>query len=552
MGGDQEQIASLAGDGEPPPASTADRRLGGWSTFPFIIACVSLLTLAGGGLINNLIVFLITQFNIQNVDAALINNVFNGCVNLFPLVGAVAADSLLGCFSVICISSLVSSLGFLLLLLTTTVETLTPPTCKTASNPCIPPSKSQYAVLYSALALVSIGVGGARFTLATMGANQFTELGHQSTYFNWYFFSLYGASFVSATGIVYVEDNVSWGLGFGICTAASVVGLAVFLLGSRYYRRDEPRGSPFTGLIRVVVASLRKRKAATSSSAAADYYYGGGAVVAEPPTKRFRSLNRAALKADGDVGPDGSIASAWKLCTVQEVEDLKNLIRILPIWSSSIFLSTPIGVLLSLTVLQALVTDRRVGPLHLSAGSMIVFALMSTALGVILTDRCLWPLWRKLRRGGNPTPLQQIGAGHVLNVASMAVAALVESRRRASRGRLSIGWLVPQMALLGFGEAFHFPGQVAFYYQEFPCCLKGLATAMVAVVIGLAYYLSTAVVDFIRRVTDWLGDDIDDGRVDCVYWVMVVIGVVNFGYFLVISWLYKCKNVGVGKGGVGV
>lgn len=230
------------------------------------------------------------EFNIKSVDAAQINNVFNGCVNLFPLIGAVVADSLLGCFSVIWISSLISLLGFTLLLLTVTVDGLSPPACKAASNLCTPPSTTQYAVLYSSLALVSIGVAGTRFTLATMGANQFTKLNHQSTYFNWYFFSLYGASFVSATGIVYVEDNLSWGWGLGICIAANVFGLALFLVGSRHYRHDKPRASPFTSLARVAVASVHKRKAAISSEAA-DYYYGGDGVkgvVAEAPTKWFR------------------------------------------------------------------------------------------------------------------------------------------------------------------------------------------------------------------------------------------------------------------------
>lgn len=84
--------------------------------------------------------------------------------------------------------------------------------------------------------------------------------------------------------------------------------------------------------------------------------------------------------------------------------------------------------------------------------------------------------------------------------------------------------------------------QVGLYYQEFPASLKGVATAMVAMLVGVAFYLSTAVVDFMRRVTDWLPDDIDEGRLDYVYWVMVVIGVANFGYFLVISWLYHYKN----------
>lgn len=131
----------------------------------------------------------------------------------------------------------------------------------------------------------------------------------------------------------------------------------------------------------------------------------------------------------------------------------------------------------------------------------------------------------------------------MLNVASMAAAALVESRRRrASPGLMSVAWLVPQMVMVGVGECFHFPGQVALYYHEFPLSLKSLSSAMVAMAIGLAYYLSTAVMDLIRRVTDWLPQNIDDGRIDCVYWVMVVIGVVNFGYFLLIAWMYKCRN----------
>lgn len=120
-----------------------------------------------------------------------------------------------------------------------------------------------------------------------MGANQFTKLKHQSMYFNWFFFTLYASSVVSATAIVYVEDNVSWGWGFGICIAANFIALAVFLTGSRFYRHDKPKSSPFTGLLRVVVASFRKRKALLSSEAS-DYYHGDDVVAAEAPTKWFR------------------------------------------------------------------------------------------------------------------------------------------------------------------------------------------------------------------------------------------------------------------------
>ncbi|KAK6144484.1 hypothetical protein DH2020_021304 [Rehmannia glutinosa] len=443
--------------------------------------------------------------------------------------------------------------GLILMMLTVTLPGLRPPNCEAASNLCASPTGTQYSVLFTALGLGSIGLGGTRFTLATLGASQFSKLKHQSTYFNWYFFTLYVSSVICSTGIVYIEDNISWAWGFGIGIAGNVLGLVVFVFGSRYYCRDKPKGSPFTSLVRVVVASVRKRKVLISSRESEDFYYGDDGVKGTvAPTNSFRFLNRAAFKTEGDIITNGSISKPWKLCSVQQVEDLKTLIRILPLWSTSIFLSTPIGIQASLTVLQALTTDRHLAcRFKVPAGSMIVFAFISTAISLSLFDRCLWPLWKKISGRNNiPMPMQQIGIGHVFNVTSMAVSALVESKRR-SRSHVvpvSVLWLVPQMVIVGVGEAFHFPGQVAFYYQEFPIILKSMGTAMIALQLAVAFYLSTAVIDFVRRVTDWLSDDINDGRLDNVYWVLVVIGVLNFGYFIVCSWFYECKNVEEGNG----
>lgn len=131
-----------------------------------------------------------------------------------------------------------------------------------------------------------------RFTLTTMGANQYTTTKEQSIYFNWYFFSMYASAITASTAIVYVEDNVSWAWGFGLCAAANALGLAIFLFGSRFYRHVKPEGSPFTGLVQVFVASIRKRKAQISLKSD-DYYRGGHdngiqEVVAATPTTSFR------------------------------------------------------------------------------------------------------------------------------------------------------------------------------------------------------------------------------------------------------------------------
>ncbi|CAK9170182.1 unnamed protein product [Ilex paraguariensis] len=537
--------------------STSGRKPGGWITFPFMIATMGGLSLAAGGWVSNLIVYLIEEYNVKSIEAAQIYNVFNGCIALFPIIGAIIADSFLGCFSVIWISSLISLLGMVLLVLTAGLEPLRPSHCDNGSNLCTDPSKIQLVILYAGLVLSALGVGGTRFTLATMGANQFDKPKHQGIFFNWYLVALYVPSVISTTAIVYVQDNVSWASGFGICVAANVLGLAIFLLGSPFYRHVRPQGSPFMGLARVVVAAVNKRKVQISMKGE-NYYQelhdGSTSMMAATPTQFFKFLNRAALKTEGDIGPNGSIAKPWKLCPVQQVEDLKSLIRIFPLWSTGVFLSIPIVIQSSLPIIQALTMDRHLGShFQIPSGSIIVFILISTSITIIFIDRVLFPTLEKF--SGRPlTPLKRVGIGHVLTGLSMAVAALVESSRlkmekfhhlQDQNGAvvpMSVMWLVPQLAIVGIGEAFHFPGNVAFYYQEFPATLKSTSTAMVALFMGISYYLGNSVMDLLRRVTGWLPDNINDGRLDNVYWVCAALSMLNFVYYLVCAWLYKYQN----------
>ncbi|KAI9195187.1 hypothetical protein LWI28_012543 [Acer negundo] len=142
----------------------------------------------------------------------------------------------------------------------------------------------------------------------------------------------------------------------------------------------------------------------------------GSSLCKSPSKLQFAVLflNRAALKTDGDIRPDGSIAKPWRVCTVQQLEDLTTLKRIFPLWSSSIFLSTTIGIVMSLTILQTLTMDRHLGPsFRFPAGSILVIILISASLFITLIDRLLIPTWQKLTGGSLTTLLQQIGFGRV-------------------------------------------------------------------------------------------------------------------------------------------
>ncbi|KAE8718551.1 Protein NRT1/ PTR FAMILY 2.6 [Hibiscus syriacus] len=393
------------------------------------------------------------------------------------------------------------------------------PHCETGSSLCHGPSKLQLAVVYFGITLASIGLGVVRFILATLGANQFDNPQDQASFFNWFFFTFYAACVVSSIGIVYVEDNISWGLGFGICAVFNFLGLIIFLAGNRFYRHDKAGGSPYTSLARVIVAAVRKRKVLISSESK-DYHHeindGDNKSIDTMPKRSFGFLNHGAMKTEGDVNPDGSIAKPWRLCSVQQVEDLKTLIRIFPLWASTVFLAIPIAIQNNMTVLQALAMDRHLGSdFKIPVGSITIVVLISSATFVALLDRFLYPNWKNLT-GRSLTPIQKIGTGHVFNILSMAISAVMESKRLKTAhenhlqgqqgGTAAVVpmlalWLFPQLIGVGIGEAFHFPGNVSLYYQEFPVSMKSMATSMISIVIRVAFYVSATMVDLTRSVT---------------------------------------------------
>ena len=45
---------------------------------------------------------------------------------------------------------------------------------------------------------------------------------------------------------------------------------------------------------------------------------------------------------------------------------------------------------------------------------------------------------------------------------------------------------------------------------------------MISLLIGIGFYLSTAVTNLVRRITKWLPDNINDGMLDNVFWMLAV------------------------------
>lgn len=128
---------------------------------------------------------------------------------------------------------------------------------------CIPPSPIGTALFYLAIYLVALGYGGHQPTIATFGSDQFDETNpkekiSRAAYFGYFYFALNAGSLISNTILVYYEDGGEWTLGFWASTAAGLLGLFVFLLGTPGYKYVKSFGNPLPRVGQVFVAAFRK------------------------------------------------------------------------------------------------------------------------------------------------------------------------------------------------------------------------------------------------------------------------------------------------------
>ena len=230
-------------------------------------------------------------------------------------------------------------------------------------------------------------------------------------------------------------------------------------------------------------------------------------------------------------------------------DDFSPLIGLIPLMSTSILLYISVSIVGSLTILQALVMDRKLGPnFTIPASSMSVFTIITSILFVPLLVHVVYPMWHRLAHK-QLTFLQRIGLGHLADILALVTAALIELKRRealsGSTEAMSVLWLVPALVLLGLGEALHFPSQLAFLYQELPNSLTNLGTGVIALLFSIAFFMTTGVITLVRRITPWLQDDTNRSRLDNVYWMLTVVVTLNFCYFLICAKLYKTKAIEV-------
>lgn len=62
----------------------------------------------------------------------------------------------------------------------------------------------------------------------------------KKSFFNWFYFAINWGSCLAVTVIVYIQDSVSWAIGFAVPAAAMALAITTFVAGSSLYTHVEP------------------------------------------------------------------------------------------------------------------------------------------------------------------------------------------------------------------------------------------------------------------------------------------------------------------------
>ncbi|XP_003568390.1 protein NRT1/ PTR FAMILY 5.10-like [Brachypodium distachyon] len=528
----------MASDFEPLlPGAGSDRRpvSGGWKSAMFIIWVEVAERFAYYGISGNLISYLTGPLGESTAAAAAGVNAWSGASSMLPLLGAAVADSWLGRYRTIVASSVLYIVGLGMLALSSMFSAPQTQQCTLSAGgqrACSSSSSLQTAFFYVSLYLVAVAQSGHKPCVQAFGADQFDtmdprESSSRSSFFNWWYFGICASATVTIALMSYIQDNVSWGVGFGVPCLVMMLALAVFLFGTktyRFYDSSNGQGASIFACAAVVLNAWRQRRSTE-----------GGALAEH---------------------------------NIVILEEVRSMAKLFPIWATCL----PYGVVFAqpptLFTKQAATLDRRVGSssFQVPPAALQCFMGISMITCVVLYDRVLVPVARRFTGAASGiTMLQRIGTGMALALAALVVAALVEmTRLNTVRDAgivdqpdavvpMSLWWIVPQYVLLGAADVFTMVGMQEFFYDQMPGALKSLGLALYLSVVGVGSFMSSFLISVIDGVTkrdggtSWFADNLNLGHLDYFYLLLGALTALELLAYLYFSssYVYNRKNVDV-------
>ncbi|OIW16919.1 hypothetical protein TanjilG_19224 [Lupinus angustifolius] len=381
----------------------------------------------------------------------------------------------------------------------------------------------------------------------------------------------FSISWVPSSLILILVDS-RWGVPFALMTAVFAVGLLSILLGIKRYRKEIPKGSPFTSVAQVFVATFRKWKVKDTRN---NYWYGNDDHVgsdnlqSQPKfhasietTDEYRFFHKAMIIDELDAS--SKTRNPWRLCSVTQVEEVKLAIRLIPIWISCLMFTVIQSQLSTYFTKQGNTLVRSMGP-HFQIPPASLQGVVGIFIIIIipLYDFYFVPFARKITgHDSGITVLQRIGTGLVLSIINMVISALVEAKRvgvARDHGLLdkpeavipmSIWWMLPQYCVFAVADSFTIVGLQELFYSQMPDTMRSLGAAAYMSTVGIGGFVTNAIITIVVAISSrtggtWLGNNLNRAHLDYFYLVLAGLGALNFCAYLWIANDFVYKKVQV-------
>ena len=466
--------------------------------------------------------------------------VFQGICFTMPVLGGWLADSKGGKFSVILFSAVIYLLGTLLLPLGSIERNgNNKEKSQWAANNVTTNLTFMQAVYITGLFLVACGTGGIKANVSPFGAEQISNRGPAAieAFFRWFYWFINVGALVSYTVVVYIQQNISFFYGNLVPACTIILSLIVFLSGKQAYVLHSPTKSALTKILSIIKEAIKKYTRPSLSSSFVKHW-----------------LDRAKMCFGGSYSSE-------------EVEDVKNVFRLLPIFGTFVVYWTIYAQMFTSMMYQGENMNIKIAGIDFPIASLSVVAILGLLIFVPVMDKFIYPLLA--RCGIRPSQLQRIGFGMIIMTAAMACAGRLELYRvkeccmlqtrngdvnATEVSNITILYQVPQYALIGLSEVFASVTGLELAFTEAPKSLQGVIMGVFLLTTGLGFFIGAALVAIVNEVSEafsgeegkWYPDKkyVNQSPPHLAYYFFLLAGLMflNFIVFIFVAVSFKKKK----------
>lgn len=182
-----------------------------------------------------LVLYMIDNLGYSDANSATVASFFTAACYILPILGGYIADHYLGKFKTIVYFAIPYIMGHIIL--------------GTFNNE---------AGLYVALALLAGGSGSIKPNVSTLMGQMYREAGKEhllSQAFSWFYMAINIGAASAMTTLPFVRDHYGYGVAFMAPTIMMAISLVIFIIGKRYYPKEDVRKSA-----RVVKTAAQRRE----------------------------------------------------------------------------------------------------------------------------------------------------------------------------------------------------------------------------------------------------------------------------------------------------